>query len=154
MAEPLGHDTTSSRPRHRAGDEGRHCGQGRAATCAPELQEKAVKFLDLMANSIFSTTVDMTDTLRQMAAQGREVNPDDIAASSPHRRHKGLRLATTTPPPSTSRQDLYDSALRLPAGGLNRGRPRLAANRNTAGTGNCCKSGRLCSAGSAGVRRA
>ncbi|WP_437035552.1 Tn3 family transposase [Streptomyces sp. enrichment culture] len=37
----------------------------------PELQDKVVKFLDLAANSIiFSTTVDMTGTLREMAAQG------------------------------------------------------------------------------------
>lgn len=72
-----------------------------------------------MANSIiFSTTVDMTDTLRQMAAQGREVNPDDIAALSPHRRDNVLRFgdydtATLHIPPGP-----YDSALRLPAGGL------------------------------------
>ncbi|MFD8260205.1 Tn3 family transposase [Streptomyces griseoluteus] len=82
----------------------------------PELQKKAVKFLDLMANSIiFSATVDMTDT---MAAQGREVNPDDAAALSPHRRDNVLRFgdydtATLHIPPG-----LYDSALRLPAGGL------------------------------------
>ncbi|MDN3027156.1 Tn3 family transposase [Streptomyces sp. S.PB5] len=84
----------------------------------PELQEKAVKFLDLMANSIFSTTVDMTDTLRQMAAQGWELSPDDIAALSPHRRDNVLRFgdydtATLHIPPGP-----YDSALRLPADGL------------------------------------
>ncbi|WP_413807633.1 Tn3 family transposase [Streptomyces sp. OE57] len=68
-------------------------GDGYLRSRDPELQEKAVKFLDLMANSIiFSTTVDMTDALRQMAAQGWEVNPDDIAALSPHRRDNVLRF--------------------------------------------------------------
>ncbi|WP_262391731.1 transposase [Nocardiopsis sp. CNR-923] len=39
----------------------------------PELQDRAVKFLDLVAASvIFSTTIDMTKTLRQMA---RELDP-------------------------------------------------------------------------------
>ncbi|MFG3656663.1 Tn3 family transposase [Streptomyces sp. NPDC047706] len=72
-----------------------------------------------MANSIiFSTTVDMTDTLRQMAAQGRELSGDDIAALSPHRRDNVLRFgdydtATLHIPPGP-----YDSALRLPADGL------------------------------------
>ncbi|WP_107050577.1 Tn3 family transposase [Streptomyces sp. NRRL F-2580] len=70
----------------------------------PELREKAVKFLDLMANGIiFSTTVDMTGTLRQTAAQGWELSPDDIAALSPHRKDNGCASATATPPPSTSR---------------------------------------------------
>jgi hypothetical protein len=91
-------------------------GDGYLRSRDPELQEKAVKFLDLMANSIiFSTTVDMTDTLRQMAAQGREVNPDDIAALSPHRRDNVLRFgdydtATLHIPPGP-----YDSTLRLRA---------------------------------------
>ncbi|GGS01096.1 hypothetical protein GCM10010269_45090 [Streptomyces humidus] len=72
-----------------------------------------------MASSIiFSTTVDMAETLRQMAAQGREVNPDDIAALSPHRRDNVLRFgdydtATLHIPPGP-----YDSALHLPTGGL------------------------------------
>ncbi|WP_409475050.1 Tn3 family transposase [Streptomyces sp. HC307] len=94
-------------------------GDGYLRSRDPELQEKAVKFLDLMANSIiFSTTVDMTDALRQMAAQGREVNPDDVAALSPHRRDNVLRFgdydtATLHIPPGP-----YDSALRLPADGL------------------------------------
>ncbi|MHB9856655.1 Tn3 family transposase [Streptomyces sp. YIM S03343] len=51
-------------------------GDGYLRSRDSELQEKAVKFLDLMANSIiFSTTVDMTDTLCQMAAQGRGGEP-------------------------------------------------------------------------------
>lgn len=94
-------------------------GDGYRRSRDPELQEKAVKFLDLMANSIiFSTTVDMTDTLRQMAAQGWELSPDDIAALSPHRRDNVLRFgdydtATLHIPPGP-----YNSALRLPADGV------------------------------------
>ncbi|MEU9457089.1 hypothetical protein [Streptomyces sp. NPDC048277] len=60
----------------------------------------------------------MTDVLRQMAVQGREVNPDDVAALSPHGRGNVLRFgdydtATLHIPPG-----VYDSALRLPANGL------------------------------------
>jgi hypothetical protein len=94
-------------------------GDGYLRSRDPELHEKAVKFLDLMANSIiFSTTVDMTDTLRQMGAQGWELSPDDVAALSPHRRDNVLRFgdydtATLHIPPGP-----YDSALRLPADGL------------------------------------
>ncbi|MFI1801501.1 Tn3 family transposase [Streptomyces sp. NPDC020379] len=89
-----------------------------ALPATPELQEKAIKFLDLMANSIFSTIVDMTDTLRQTAAQGWELSPDDIAALSPHRRDNVLRFGdddtvTLHIPPGP-----YDSALHLPQDGL------------------------------------
>ncbi|MFF7240072.1 hypothetical protein [Streptomyces collinus] len=59
----------------------------------------------------------MTDTLRQMAAQGWEPSPEDIAALSPHRRDNVLRFgdydtATLHIPP-----DPYDSTLHLPADG-------------------------------------
>ncbi|GAB2916779.1 hypothetical protein [Streptomyces heilongjiangensis] len=70
------------------------------------------------ANSIFSSTVDMTDTLRQMVAQASELSPDDIAALSQHRRDNALRFgdydtATLHIPPGP-----YDSALPLPVDGL------------------------------------
>lgn len=94
-------------------------GDGYLRSRDPELQEKAVKFLDLMANSIiFSTTVDMTDTLRQMADQGREVNPDDIAALSPHRRDNVLRFGDYDTATLHILPGPYDSAVHLPAGGL------------------------------------
>lgn len=68
-----------------------------------------------MANSVFSTTVDMADTLRTMAARGWELNFDDIAALSPYRRDNVLRFgdydtALLHIPPSP-----YDSALNLRA---------------------------------------
>ncbi|WP_274919543.1 Tn3 family transposase [Streptomyces sp. WZ-12] len=59
----------------------------------PEQQEKAVKFLDLVASSIiFSTTIDMTGTLRQMVSEGWTVLPEDLAVTSPHRRENVLRF--------------------------------------------------------------
>lgn len=77
----------------------------------PELQEKAIKFLGLVASSvIFSTTIDMTEQLRQMAAEGWTILGEDLTAISPHRRDNVLRFGdydTTTPhiPPGT-----YDEA--------------------------------------------
>ncbi|GGT45542.1 hypothetical protein GCM10010254_75400 [Streptomyces chromofuscus] len=94
-------------------------GDGYLRSRDPELQEKAVKFLDLMVNSIiFSTTIDMTDTLRQMAAQGWELSGDDIAALGPHRRDNVLRFgdydtATLHIPPGP-----YDSTRRFPTDGF------------------------------------
>ncbi|WP_411144386.1 Tn3 family transposase [Streptomyces sp. x-80] len=59
----------------------------------PEQQEKTVKFLGLVASSvIFSTTVDMTTVLRQMAAEGWSVCGEDLAVISPHRRDNVLRF--------------------------------------------------------------
>lgn len=71
------------------------------------------------------------------------MNPDDIAALSPHRRDNVLRsggydTAILPIPPGP-----YDSTLRLPADGLWQGQPRLTANRNTAGTGSRSKYGHL-----------
>lgn len=53
----------------------------------------AVTFLDLVTNSvIFSTTVDMTCVLREMAAEGSSVRPQDLAVISPQRRANILRF--------------------------------------------------------------
>ncbi|MFK0294722.1 Tn3 family transposase [Streptomyces sp. NPDC090442] len=82
----------------------------------PELQEKAVQFLDLVASSvIFSTAVDMTHTLQTMAADGWAIRAEDLAPISPHRRDDVLRFGdydTTTLhiPPGT-----YDAGLDLGA---------------------------------------
>ncbi|MGW1171693.1 hypothetical protein [Streptomyces sp. NPDC002550] len=56
----------------------------------------------------------MTDALRQMAAQGWELSPDDIAALSPHRRDNVLRFGdydTTTlhiPPARTTARFAFE----------------------------------------------
>lgn len=73
----------------------------------PELQDKAVKFLDLLAASvIFSTSIDMTWTLRQMSHEGWTLNASDLAVLSPYRRENVLRFGDYTtdllhlPPPA------------------------------------------------------
>lgn len=72
----------------------------------PELQDKAIKFLDLVAASvIFSTSIDMTKTPRQMAREGWTLNASDLAVLSPYRRENVLRFGDYTtdrlhiPPP-------------------------------------------------------
>ncbi|MFE3866073.1 Tn3 family transposase [Streptomyces goshikiensis] len=96
-------------------------GDGYLRSLGNELNEKAVKFLDLMASSfLFSTTVDMTDALCRTAAQGWELSSDDIGTISPHRRDNVLRFGdydTTTLriPPGT-----YDAAF-TPSPVLNSG---------------------------------
>ncbi|MGW1617076.1 transposase [Streptomyces sp. NPDC002285] len=63
----------------------------------PELQDKAIKFLDLVAASvIFSTTIDMTRPLRQMAHEGRTLHASDLAVLSPYRRENVLRFGDDT----------------------------------------------------------
>ncbi|MEU1282569.1 transposase [Streptomyces sp. NPDC005805] len=73
----------------------------------PELQDKAVKFLDLIASSvIFSTTIDMTTALSCMASQGWTLKASDLAVVSPYRRENVLRFGDYTtdhlhiPPPA------------------------------------------------------
>ncbi|MFE5550215.1 Tn3 family transposase [Streptomyces sp. NPDC056534] len=73
----------------------------------PELQDRAVKFLDLLAASmVFSTTVDMTTVLARMAYEGWALHPADLAVLSPYRRENILRFGDYTtdqlhlPPPA------------------------------------------------------
>ena len=82
---------------------------GWLASRDPELQDKAVKFLDLLASSvIFSTTIDMTRALRRMAREGWTLNESDLAVLSPYRRENVLRFGDYTtdqlhiPHPSTT----------------------------------------------------
>ncbi|MFE5550230.1 Tn3 family transposase, partial [Streptomyces sp. NPDC056534] len=77
---------------------------GWLASRDPELQDKAVKFLDLLASSVvFSTTV-----LAQMAREGRTLHPSDLSVLSPYRRENVLRFGNYTtdqlhiPPPAYS----------------------------------------------------
>ncbi|MFJ4966409.1 Tn3 family transposase [Streptomyces sp. NPDC088729] len=63
----------------------------------PELQDNAVKFLDLLAAGvIFSTSIDMTSTLRQLSREGWTLNPSDLAVLSPYRRENVLRFGDDT----------------------------------------------------------
>lgn len=83
----------------------------------PEQQDRAVKFLDLLAGSVvFSTTINMTHTLRQMAADGWRLQPENLAALSPFRQDNVLRFgsyatdALHIPPPA------YDPTLNTEGG--------------------------------------
>jgi TnpA family transposase len=80
---------------------------GWLASRDPELQDRAVKFLDLVAASVvFSTTIDMTRTLQQMAHEGWTLKASDLAVLSPYRRENVLRFGDYTtdqlhiPPPA------------------------------------------------------
>ncbi|MGW7824107.1 Tn3 family transposase [Streptomyces puniciscabiei] len=75
----------------------------------PELQDRAVKFLDLLAFSvIFCTTIDMTSTLSQLSDDGWTLKTGDLAVLSPYRREYVLRFGDYTtdqlhvPPPAYS----------------------------------------------------
>ncbi|MET7458069.1 Tn3 family transposase [Streptomyces sp. NPDC005574] len=70
---------------------------GWLASRDPELQDKAIKFLDLLAGSvIFSTTIDMTETLSWMAHEGWTLHTNDLAVLSPYRRENVLRFGDYT----------------------------------------------------------
>ncbi|MFD8229874.1 Tn3 family transposase [Streptomyces massasporeus] len=70
---------------------------GWLASRDPELQAKAVKFLDLLASSVvFSTTTDMTQSLSRMAREGWTLNASDLAVLSPYRRENVLRFGDYT----------------------------------------------------------
>lgn len=76
----------------------------------PELQDKALKFLDLVAASvIFSTAIDMTETLSRMAHEGWTIRAADLTVLSPYRRENVLRFGDYTtdqlhiPHPPTTR---------------------------------------------------
>ncbi len=80
---------------------------GWLASRDPELQDKAVKFLDLLASSVvFSTTIDMTTVLSRMAREGWTLYASDLAVLSPYRRENVLRFGDYTteglhiPPPA------------------------------------------------------
>lgn len=59
--------------------------EGRVRDNDPAEQEKQVKFSTLLANAvIFHTTLDMMTVLRQLAAEGWEIRPEDLAVLSPY----------------------------------------------------------------------
>jgi TnpA family transposase len=54
----------------------------------PDYQEKIIKFNELLANCvIYSTACDITDSANAIAAEGRPVDPDDLATISPYITH-------------------------------------------------------------------
>ena len=60
----------------------------------PAEQEKMIKFNSLLANcAIFHTALDMTAVIRELIAEGRRVDRDDLASTAPvhHRADQTLR---------------------------------------------------------------
>ncbi|MFE5539619.1 Tn3 family transposase [Streptomyces sp. NPDC056519] len=77
----------------------------------PELQHKAVKFLDLLASSIiFTTAIDMTCTLNQMSNEGRTPRTGDLA-SAPTGARTSCSSPTTPPDPLHIPPAAYDPVL-------------------------------------------
>jgi hypothetical protein len=51
----------------------------------PAEQEKMIKFNSLLANcAIFHTALDMTPAARELIAEGRRVDRDDLASMAPY----------------------------------------------------------------------
>jgi TnpA family transposase len=59
----------------------------------PEHQERVIKFNELMANcAIYSTALDITDVVNQLAAEGHPVDTDDLATITPYITHTIRRM--------------------------------------------------------------
>jgi TnpA family transposase len=80
--------------------------EGILADNDPEHQEKIIKFNELLANcAIYHTTLDITEAVRQLLAEGEEVDPVDLATVAPYITSKIKRfgdwvLDLSEPPPS------------------------------------------------------
>ncbi|GAA1626543.1 Tn3 family transposase [Nonomuraea maheshkhaliensis] len=87
----------------------------------PDYQEKIIKFNELLANCvIYSTACDLTDAANAIAAEGRPVDPDDLATISPYITHVirrfGNWILNLTPPTvaPTTHLDLESRVLFAP----------------------------------------
>lgn len=87
----------------------------------PDYQEKIIKFNELLANCVIhSTACDITDAANAIAAEGRPVDPDDLATISPYITHVirrfGNWILNLTPPAAdpTTRLDLESRVLFAP----------------------------------------
>ncbi|MEV4374847.1 transposase [Nonomuraea sp. NPDC049637] len=87
----------------------------------PDYHEKIIKFNELLANCvIYSTACDITDSANAIAAEGRPVDPDDLATISPYITHVirrfGNWILNLNPPVAepTTRLDLESRVLFAP----------------------------------------
>ncbi|MEU6726665.1 transposase [Nonomuraea wenchangensis] len=87
----------------------------------PDYHEKIIKFNELLANCvIYSTACDITDAANAVAAEGRPVDPDNLATISPYITHVirrfGNWILNLTPPAAdpTTRLDLESRVLFAP----------------------------------------
>ena len=51
-----------------------------------------IKFNELLANSIYSTALDITDAANPLAAEGYPVDTDDLATITPYIQHTIRRM--------------------------------------------------------------
>ena len=83
----------------------------------PDQQEKIIKFNELEANClIFQTALDITRIVRDLTAEGREVDLDDLATITPYQHRQYRRFGdylvdTTTPEPIDGHLDLTHTAV-------------------------------------------
>ena len=76
--------------------------EGRVRDNDPAEQEKQVKFSALLTNAvIFRTTLGMTTVLRQFAAEGWEIKPEDLAILNCATRPSSTWPPTAVPPPTS-----------------------------------------------------
>ncbi|MFF0312149.1 Tn3 family transposase [Streptosporangium sp. NPDC004379] len=87
----------------------------------PDYHEKIIKFNELLANCvIYSTACDITDAANAIAAEGRPIDPDDLATISPYITHVirrfGNWILNLTPPAAapTTHLDLESRVLFAP----------------------------------------
>jgi hypothetical protein len=86
--------------------------EGRVRDNDPAEQEKQNKFSTLLANAvIFHTTLDMMAVLRQLAAEGWEIKPEDLAVLSPYHRRDQRHPGAVRRAPARHRPHLGPRAL-------------------------------------------
>ena len=86
--------------------------EGRVRDNDPPEQEKQIKFSTLLTNAvIFHTTLDMMSVLRQLAADGREIKPEDQAVLSPYPTMRINRFGVYATDEITITPEQYDAHL-------------------------------------------
>ena len=86
--------------------------EGRVRDNDPAEQEKQIKFSTLLTNAvIFHTTLDMMMVLRQLAAEGWEIKPEDLAVLSPYLTMRINRFGVYATDEITITPEQYDAHL-------------------------------------------
>ncbi|MDI5905004.1 MULTISPECIES: Tn3 family transposase [Streptomyces] len=86
--------------------------EGRVRDNDPAEQEKHIKFSTLLTDAvIFHTTLDMMSVLRQLAAEGWETKPEDLAVLSPYETMRINRFGVYATDEITITPEQYDAHL-------------------------------------------
>ncbi|MDI6105112.1 Tn3 family transposase [Actinoplanes sp. NEAU-A12] len=86
--------------------------EGRVRDNDPAEQEKHIKFSTLLTNAvIFHTTLDMMSVLRQLAVEGWEISPEDLAVLSPYQTMRINRFGVYATDEITVTPEQYDAHL-------------------------------------------